>query len=335
MQSAGTWLHPRPEGLYCEPGKFYIDPHLPVDRAIVTHGHSDHARAGHGHVLATPETLAIMAVRLGVSHAGATQAIRYGEPIKIGDVSVILAPAGHVLGSAQVVLTYAGCRVVVSGDYKRTADPTCAPFDVQKCDVFVTEATFGLPVFRHEPPDAEIGRLVHSMERSPERTHMVGVYGLGKCQRVLSLVRRFGYDKPIYLHGAMQGVTNLYRSFGYDFGDLRSATDADAKELGGALVFCPPSAVADRWARRFRDPVRAVASVWMRIRARARQRGADLPLVISDHADWPELLQTIEDTGAEEIWVTHGREDALIHQIGMMGRRGRALAMIGFEDEAE
>ena len=334
-ENASRWLHPRPQGLYCSVGEFYIDPHRPVDRAVITHGHSDHARAGHGHVLATPQTLAIMAVRLGREHAGGIQALAYGEMIRIGDVALTLAPAGHVLGSAQVVMEHDGCRVVVSGDYKRTADPTCEPFEVQRCDVFVTEATFGLPVFRHEPPDREVARLLASLDRWSNRAHLVGVYGLGKCQRLLSLVRSQGYDRPIYLHGAMQSVTELYKTFGFDFGELRSATDMPAAHLAGALVFCPPSTVADRWSRRFGDPVRAVASGWMRIRARARQRGADLPLIISDHADWPELLQTIEETGAEEIWVTHGREDALIHQVTAMGRRARALALIGFEDEAD
>ena len=335
MAKAETWLHPRSAGLYCAAGDFYIDPHLPVERAVITHGHSDHARAGHSCVLATPETLAIMKVRLGADHAGATQALTYGEAIRIGDVDVKLAPAGHVLGSAQVVMDNGGCRVVVSGDYKRTPDPTCAPFEVQRCDVFVTEATFGLPVFRHEPPANEIKRLLNSMERLPERTHLVGAYGLGKCQRLLTLVRQQGYERAIYLHGAMQSVTDVYRQFGFDFGELRPATNASAEQLAGALVFCPPFAVADRWSRRFGDPVRAVASGWMRIRARARQRGADLPLIISDHADWPELLQTIEEIAAEEIWVTHGREDALIHHVGTLGKRGRALSLIGFEDEAD
>lgn len=335
MSNVEAWLHPRPDGLYCAIGDFYIDPHNPVDRAVITHGHSDHARRGHGRVLATPETLAIMSVRMGADHAGATQALSYGEAIRIGDVEVSLAPAGHVLGAAQVVMNYHGVRVVVSGDYKRTPDPTCAPFEVQRCDVFVTEATFGLPVFRHEPPASEVQRLLNSIGRSPERTHLVGVYALGKCQRLLALVREQGYEPPIFLHGAMQSVTELYRRFGFDFGELKLVIDADPGEVAGALVFCPPSAVADRWSRRFGDPVRSVASGWMRIRARARQRGADLPLIISDHADWPELLCTIEDTGADEIWVTHGREDALIHQVQIMGKRARALSLIGFEEEAD
>ena len=328
-------LHPVADGLFCPAGGFHIDPVRPVDRAVITHGHSDHARPGHGSVLATPETLAIMRVRLGDDYARSAQPLRYGETLRIGSVALTLRPAGHVLGSAQVVIEHGGRRAVVSGDYKRTPDPTCEPFEPVRCDVFITEATFGLPVFRHEAPGAEVQRLLSSMQRWPTRAHLLGVYGLGKCQRMLALVRRAGYDAPIYLHGALQGVTELYRSLGFEFGELRPATETAGKELAGALVLCPPSAVSDRWSRRFDDPVRAAASGWMRVRARARQRGAELPLVISDHADWRELIQTIGDTEAEEIWVTHGREDALIHQIEKMGRAGRALRLIGFDDEAE
>lgn len=332
---AARWLHPRPEGLYCAPGDFFIDPVRPVDRAVITHGHSDHARPGHARVLATAETLAVMAERLGADHAAATQALGYGEALTIGDVTVTLVPAGHVLGSAQVAIEHKGQCAVVSGDYKRSPDPTCAPFEVRRCDLFVTEATFGLPVFRHEPADREVARLLASMERNADRAHLVGVYGLGKCQRVLALIRQAGYAEPIYLHGALRGVTTLYEELGQDFGELRAVTEAPDKTLAGGLVLCPPSALADRWTRRFADPLPALASGWMRVRARARQRGAELPLIISDHADWPELIRTIEDTEAEEIWVTHGREDALLHQIKTMGRRGRALSLVGYEDEDE
>lgn len=331
--SIAQWLQPRPSGLYCAAGDFYIDPVRPVDRAVITHGHSDHARPGHACVLATPETLAIMAARLGPEHAGTTQALGYGAPLTIGDAQVTLVPAGHVLGSAQVVLEHAGRRAVVSGDYKRSPDPTCAPFEVQLCDLFVTEATFGLPVFRHEPADREVRRLLASLARTPERTHMLGVYGLGKCQRMLALIRQAGHDAPIYLHGALRGVTDVYQSLGFDFGALPAATDTSDGKLAGALVLCPPSAIGDRWSRRFADPLPTFASGWMRVRARARQRGAELPLIVSDHADWPELVQTIAETEAEEIWVTHGREDALLHQIKAMGRHGQALSLVGYEDE--
>jgi putative mRNA 3-end processing factor len=328
------WLYPTPAGLYCEPGDFHIDPARPVDRAVITHGHADHARPGNAHVLATPETLSIMQVRYGDRAGGSLQAIEPGEVVSINGVDVSVAPAGHILGAAQVILDWKGYRAVVSGDYKRAADPTCAPFEVVKCDLFVTEATFGLPVFRHEDAGDEARRLIGSLAASG-RTHLLGVYGLGKCQRMISLVRAAGYERPIYLHGALQGLCDYYVSQGVDLGEHRPTAGAPKEELDGELVLCPPSAIADRWSRRLGDPVTAFASGWMRVRARARQRGAELPLVVSDHADWPELIQTIRDVGAGEIWVTHGREDALLHQISQMGLKGRALALVGFEDEGE
>lgn len=335
MRPAESWLYPTERGLFCEPAGVFIDPHGPVERAIVTHGHGDHARSGHGAVLATPETIEIMKVRYGAGSAGAFQPIKYGETVALAGVTVRFVPAGHILGSAQIVLEHGGTRVTVSGDYKRAPDPTAAPFELVPSDVFVTEATFALPVFRHEPAAKEAARLVGSLARQPARTHLLGVYGLGKCQRMLRLVRDAGYDAPVYLHGALVELTALYERFGQDFGDVRPAAGASADELAGALVLCPPSALADRWSRRFTDPVTAFASGWMRVRGRARQRGVELPLVVSDHADWPELIDTIVATGAAEIWVTHGREDALVHQLASMGRRARALSLVGFEEEAE
>jgi putative mRNA 3-end processing factor len=336
MRPIESWLYPTPQGLYCEAGDFYIDPPRPVDRALITHGHSDHARSGHAHVLATPETIAIMKVRYGVACAGAFQSAHVGERHKIGDVAVSFVPAGHILGSAQIVIERGDCRAVISGDYKRASDPTCRPFEPVTCDVFVTEATFALPVFRHERGEDEARRLVQSIARNPERTHLLGVYGLGKCQRMIALVRQQGYHDPIWLHGALVGLTALFQDLGIDLGDCRPASAATAAELHGALVMCPPSALMDRWSRRMgEDPVRVFASGWMRVRGRARQRGVELPLVVSDHADWPELLDTIVETGAEDVWVTHGREDALVHQLSLMGRRARALDLVGYEDDAE
>lgn len=328
-----SWIKVLPEGLFVEPGGFYIDPVRPVERAVVTHGHSDHARPGNRSVLATSGTLAIMRQRMGEGVGGNLQALDYGETLRIGDVTVRMAPAGHVLGSAQVVMEHAGSRVVVSGDYKRRLDRTCAAFEPVPCDVFVTEATFGLPVFRHPPDLGEVQKLLHSMALFPERSHVVGVYALGKCQRLITLLRAAGYDRPIWLHGALEPLCRLYSSLGVELGELRSATVAAKEELKGALVLAPPAAVADRWARRLADPVVAVASGWMRVRQRARQRGVELPLVISDHADWDELCQTLEDVGAPEVWVTHGREEALVHYATGRGIRARALALIGFEDE--
>ena len=329
-----SWVRVTPQGLYVEPGQFFIDPVRGVDRAVVTHGHADHARPGNKHVLATPGTLAIMRTRYG-DGMGQGQALEYDRPIEINGVRLWLAPAGHVLGSAQAVVEWRGSRVVVSGDYKRRFDPTCAPFEVVTCDVFITEATFGLPVFRHPPDGDEIDKVLRSLELFPDRAHLIGVYALGKCQRVIALLRRAGYGRPIYIHGALAALCDLYRQLGVDLGDLRLVSDASKEDLKGQIVLAPPAAGADRWSRRLPDPITAVASGWMRIRQRARQRGVELPLVISDHADWDELLQTIGEVEAPEIWVTHGREEALIHAAAAMGKRARALALIGYEDEED
>jgi putative mRNA 3-end processing factor len=330
-------LSPTPAGLYCEIGGFHIDPTRPVDKAVITHGHSDHARAGHGSVLATRETLDLMRLRYGPGFAGTTQAVRYGERLSIGGATVTFHPAGHVLGSAQVAVEHGGIRIVASGDYKDVADPTCAPFELVRCDVFITEATFGLPVFRHGDPGGEIAKLLRSVAVFPERAHLLGAYSLGKAQRVIALIRKAGYGRPIYLHGALESITAYYQSRGIALGELKAARGADKSELAGAIVLCPPSALNEVWSRRFPDPVTAFASGWMRVRARARQRGIALPLVVSDHADWDGLTATVAATGAAEVWVTHGQEDALVHFSVTHGLKARPLALVGYgeEDEAE
>jgi len=334
MPHPSTWLKPIADGLYCEPGDFFVDPLRAVERAVITHGHSDHARPGHGAVLATRETLAIMRARMGEGMAGrAQQAASFGERVQIGDVTMWLEPAGHVLGSAQVVMEYRGSRAVVSGDYKRRSDPTCAPFVPVPCDVFVTEATFALPVFRHPPADAEIARLLASVALFPERTHVIGCYSLGKTQRLIALLRAAGWTAPIWLHGALVGMCDVYAAMGVALGDLRPATVAAKASLVGQIVLAPPGAIADRWARRLAEPVVCMASGWMRVRQRARQGGVELPLVISDHADWDELNATLDDVGAPEVWVTHGREEALIHEAAKRGITGRALRLLGYGDE--
>jgi putative mRNA 3-end processing factor len=326
-------LMPVAAGLYCKPGGFHIDPVRPVERAVITHGHSDHARPGHGAVLATQETLDMMRLRYGEDFARSTQAIGYGEPIRLGNVSVRLHPAGHVLGSAQIAVSCKDICIVASGDYKDAPDPTCAPFEVVPCDVFITEATFGLPVFRHGRAADEVKKLLASVALFPERAHLVGAYSLGKAQRVIALLRAAGYDAPIYLHGAMEKITRYYRSRGVALGDLRMVKGMKKVDLAGTVTLAPPSATSDIWTRRFPDPVTAFASGWMRVRARARQRGVELPLVISDHADWDGLTATIMATGAGEIWVTHGQEDALVHWCTARGLTARPLDLVGYGDE--
>ncbi|MGX1588475.1 ligase-associated DNA damage response exonuclease [Brevundimonas diminuta] len=328
-------LRPAPAGLYCPIGDFYVDPVRPVDRAVITHGHSDHARPGHGAVLATPETLAIMAERYGPDFAGRVQPAAYGEATTINGVAVRFAPAGHVLGSAQAVIERDGLIMVVSGDYKRRRDPTCLPFEPVRCHVFISEATFGLPVFVHPPDGEEIARLVHSLTQFPERAHLVGAYALGKAQRVICLLREAGWDRTIHVHGALERLNRLYQNEGIDLGSLAPATGLKAGALGGEVVIAPPSAIQDRWARRFADPVTAFASGWMGVRARARQRGVELPLVISDHADWPELIQTFEELAPEEIWITHGREEGLLRWAELKGVKARALRLVGYDEDDE
>jgi putative mRNA 3-end processing factor len=331
-----TWLRVTEAGLYCEPGGFFVDPLRAVDRAVITHGHSDHARPGHAHVLATRETLAIMRERMGEERAGGSQqALRYGEALSVNGVRLWLRPAGHVLGSAQICLEWQGSRAVISGDYKRRPDPTCPGFEPERCDVFVTEATFALPVFRHPPAEQEIARLLRSVALFPERTHVIGCYALGKAQRLIALLREAGWEAPIPIHGALAKLCALYEGFGVSLGELPPATVAGKERLVGAIVLAPPSAIADRWARRLAEPLPCAASGWMRVRQRAKQGGVELPLVISDHADWPELLATCQEVQAGEVWVTHGREEALIHALGQRGIRGRALHLVGRGEEEE
>lgn len=323
------------EGLYCLPGDFHIDPVRPVARAVITHGHSDHARSGHGAVLATPETLAIMAARYGEAFAGATEATPYGKTVTRNGVDVSLVPAGHVLGSAQAVLRWNGMTVVVSGDYKRRRDPTCPPFEPVPCNLFVSEATFGLPVFRFPPSEDEIAKLLKSVTLFPDRTHLVGAYALGKAQRIIRLLREAGYDKTLYMHGALAGMNALYERHGVDLGRLSPATDTNRNALPGEIVLAPPSAIADKWARRFADPIPAFASGWMMVRARARQRHVELPLVVSDHADWDELTLTATELKPDELWITHGSEEALLRWAALNNISATALEIAGYEDEEE
>ena len=321
--------------LRIQPIGVYVDPTGPRERAIITHGHGDHARRGHGAVLASPDTIAVMKTRYGEDCAGSFQALEFGEPLMLDEVEVTLFPAGHILGSAQVRLRYRGETIVITGDYKRLPDPTARAFELVPCDILVTEATFGLPVFQHPRPGDEIRRLLKSVADNPERSHLVGAYALGKAQRVMSLLRQAGYEAPIYLHGAMVELTRLYEDRGIGLGPTRLAIEASKAELAGQIVIAPPGAVKDRWSRRLPDPVIAVASGWMSVKQRARQGGVELPLVISDHADWNELRETIAETGAGQVWVTHGREDALVYWCRQQGLSATPLNIVGYDEGGE
>jgi putative mRNA 3-end processing factor len=332
MARLGSWIESHPEGIYVRPADAWIDPTQPKAKALVTHGHSDHARSGHSAVLATPETLAIMECRYGPQHG---QPISYGESLRVGDVDIGFVPAGHVLGSAQIVLEHKGEKVVMSGDYKRRPDPTCVCFVPVPCDIFITEATFGLPVFRHPETGSEIDRLLHRLHSDPSRCVLVGAYALGKAQRIICELRERGHEDPIYFHGAIERLNQLYESFGVELGELRHTASATKREMAGHLVICPPGALNDRWSRRLPDPVTAMASGWMRIRQRARQRNVELPLVISDHADWDELTTTIRELEPTEVWITHGREEALKHWCMTHQIKACELNLVGYEDEDE
>lgn len=334
MVSPEHWIEPHREGIYVRPADLWIDPAKAVGHAVITHGHADHARSGHGVVAATPDTLAIMALRYGVDEQAPTsQGFGYGDGFEKGGVKFSLRPAGHVLGSAQILMEHAGERVVITGDYKRRPDPTCEGFETVPCDIFISEATFGLPVFRHPPTQDEIGKLISTITAHPERCVLVGAYALGKAQRVIAELREMGWHKPIYLHGALLKMCQLYEARGVELGELRPVGDTPKEEMQGHIVLCPPGALNDQWSRRLPEPITAMASGWMRVRQRARQRNVELPLIISDHADWDELTQTIRDVDPSETWITHGSEDGLLRWCELNQRKGRALRLIGRAEE--
>ena len=324
------WLN---HELYIEPIDAYIDPVRPVERAIITHGHADHARPGHDRVLATPQTIEIMKRRYGPNCAGSFQPLEFGEPVADGPVTIsFIRPGISWEARRSACPSRAG-----GGRHRRLQDASRqhrAAFELVPCDLFVTEATFGLPVFQHPDPKGKSNGCWRRWRRSPRRTHVIGAYALGKAQRVIRLIREAGHDAPIYLHGAQEKLCAYYAGEGIDLGDLRKALDRDKAEFRGHIVIAPPSALRDRWSRRLADPVVCQASGWMTIRQRAKQSGVELPLVISDHADWNELTATIGATGAETVWVTHGREEALVHWCRQRGLKAEPLYMQGREEDA-
>jgi putative mRNA 3-end processing factor len=313
----------RPEGLYCPPGDFYVDPWRPVARAVITHAHSDHARWGHGHYLAAQQGEGVLRARLGDIDL---LPLSYGQAITHHGVTVSLHPAGHVLGSAQVRIEHAGQVWVVSGDYKVAPDPTCAAFEPVKCDVFITESTFGLPIYRWRP-DSEIFSDINAWwARNVDhgRASVLACYSFGKAQRILS-----GVDPsigPIIVHGAVEPLNRAYRDAGIELPPTRRVGDIkDRSQLKRALVICPPSAAASPWMRRFGDAQTAFASGWMQLRGARRRGGWDRGFVLSDHADWPGLLGAIEATGAQRIIVTHGSAAVMVRYLSEQGWRAEAF----------
>jgi putative mRNA 3-end processing factor len=312
-----TLVIARPEGLYCPPGDFYIDPWRPVARAIITHAHADHARSGHGHYLAAAPGIGVLRARLGDI---TVQALDYGRALDINGVRVSLHPAGHVLGSAQVRLEHRGQVWVASGDYKLEADSTCAAFEPVRCDVFITESTFGLPIYRWEPAQTVFDDINAWWRHNAaqRRASVMFCYAFGKAQRILAaLDPSIG---PVFCHGAVQPLNQAYRAAGVALPSTRGVLEAaDKRVFETAMVVAPPSAQGSPWLKRLGDYSDAFASGWMRLRGARRRRGLDRGFILSDHADWPGLQSAIGATEAQRIIVTHGQVQPMVRWLQEQG----------------
>lgn len=306
----------RPEGLYCPAGDFYIDPWQPVREAVVTHAHADHARAGSQRYHCSSPGLPLLRWRLGeqrfVGHD-------YGASFQLGGARLSLHPAGHMLGSAQVRIEAEGRCWVVSGDYKRDPDPTCAPFEALSCDGLLTEATFALPVYRWSPMPEVVDDILDWWRVCRERgeTAVLFCYALGKAQRLLAelairLPRSDWPEHPVYLHGAMATPTSIYRDAGVTMLPTTLVAEHERGACSGGLVLAPPSAAGSPWMRRFARHSTGFASGWMKLRGNRRRRGFDRGFVVSDHADWPALLRTVEESGAHQVLATHGNAHSFV-----------------------
>ncbi|MBZ2209822.1 ligase-associated DNA damage response exonuclease [Massilia soli] len=321
----GDMVVVRKEGLYCVPGDFYIDPWRPVDRAVITHAHGDHARVGHGHYLSSVSGVDILKSRLGDIHI---DGIEYGATVVHNGVTVSLHPAGHVLGSAQVRMEHKGEVWVASGDYKVEPDRTCVPFEPVRCDTFITESTFGLPIYRWQPQQDIFDDINQWWRNNAEagRCSVVFAYAFGKAQRILS-----GLDPsigPIVCHGAAEPLNKVYRASGVDLPPTVMVTDVDKQALKRAIVIAPPSAAGSSWMKRFGDYSDAFASGWMQLRGARRRRGVDRGFILSDHADWPGLMTAVRATEAERVIVTHGSIGVMVRWLCQQG-----LDAAGFDTE--
>lgn len=308
-----------PAGIYVPEADLHIDPWRPVERALVTHAHGDHARPGSRAYLATAGTAALIKARFGADTS--VQSLDYATPLRFGDLTIRLFPAGHVLGSAQILIERRGRRIVFSGDYKRAADPTCAAFEPVPCDTFITEATFGLPIYKWDPPAVTAREIFDWWTASGSRGDecVLFCYTLGKAQRVLAELASFT-DRPALAHGAMLSITGVYRDAGVRMLPLKPLADIPRKQpLAGELILAPVSARGTPWMRRFRSPSTAFASGLMRVRGVRRQRGYDRGFVLSDHADWPALADTVRETGASTVIATHGHSEPLAHYFASCG----------------
>ena len=324
----------RPEGLYCPPGDFYIDPWRQVERAVITHGHGDHARAGHSHYLAAAPGEGILRKRLGANID--LLSLQYGETINHHGVKLSLHPAGHVLGSAQVRLEYKGEVWVASGDYKLEDDGTCAPFESVRCHTFITESTFGLPIYQWQAQSeifADINQWWQS-NADNNKTSVLFCYAFGKAQRLLSgLNPNIG---PILVHGAVEPLNRVYREAGVNLPYTQYVGDmADNSQVGKSIVLAPPSAQSTPWLQRFGDYSDAFASGWMQLRGTRRRRGVDRGFIMSDHADWLGLNSAINATGAERVFVTHGQVHTMVRYLSEQGLDAQGFSTEYGEETAE
>jgi len=318
-------IEARDNGLYCAAGGFYIDPWRPVEHAIITHAHGDHARPGSRRYYTAPSGVPLVKKRLGADQH--VQPLRWRTPYRFGDCTVSLHPAGHILGSAQVRVACGDEVWVASGDFKRGADPSCEPFEVVPCDTFISEATFALPAYRWPDPTAT-AHAIHDWwqaNAADGRASVLFTYALGKAQRILAALRPLA-ARTVFLHGAAVPMTAIYRQAGVAMVTTEPVSARDSSDgFAGELIIAPPSADTDGWMRRFRRPSTAFASGWMRIRGNRRRRGFDRGFVLSDHADWPDLLRTYADTGAQRILTTHGRASELVAYLREQGYQAAPL----------
>jgi putative mRNA 3-end processing factor len=313
-----VFLEDSPNGLYCADGAFHLDPHGAVGRAVVTHAHGDHARPGAAAYLCTPDTAALIRRRVGPD--ALVQELPYGEKLKLGSTVISFHPAGHILGSAQLRIEGADGVWVVSGDYKREPDPTCLPFEPQRCDTFVTESTYALPIFRW---DTEVFHdIVSWWQGNPAKASLLFCYALGKAQRILAELALLT-DRPVHVHGAVEAFAEIYRGRGVKL--AQTIPVGDQRGLAGELVLAPLTARGTPWMKRFKSPDQAFASGHLRIRAQRRRRAFDRGFVISDHADWPGVLTTVKESGASRVFALHGHRDALVHALRDQGVDAAAI----------
>ncbi|MEN7341708.1 MAG: ligase-associated DNA damage response exonuclease [Pseudomonadota bacterium] len=313
-------------GLECAAGGFCIDPMQNSELALITHAHADHARAGSTRYIATEASVPILKARLGDHQR--IDGVAYGESLTLGDVKVSFHPAGHVLGSAQIRVQRGDDVWLVSGDFKRHSDPTCEPFEVVPCQHFITEATFALPVYRWPPPEVVAQQIFDwwQANRHANRPSVLFCYAFGKAQRVLAELCRYT-NETVYCHGAVEKLTDLYRAAGVDMLPTQLVEPSAGRDFAGELIIAPPGAAGSRWMRRFKGASTGFCSGWMRVRGNRRRRGYDRGFVLSDHADWPSLLQTIDDTKASNIYLTHGHADTLVRLLREQGRNAAELTI--------